>query len=263
MKTNYMNAKQQFFAITLTIVTVISLAWVKPSKAETMSPVVPAPMPEMEIAGVALKFKKQEAEVLTSALLRPSVPADTTKKKKPRHQLITKTSNGSQTYYYPDSTENGTFMADSATKASLAFLSSPEWKKQEEAIRKNAEEIKKHFDSPEWKKQQLDIRVNAESIRKYYNSPEWKQQQQNLIANAEAQRKQFDSPEWKKQQEDIRKNVETATAYYRSPEFKKKVAEARALQNSAEYKQLRDKFDEGVEALKKKKAAEALAKPDN
>lgn len=33
MKTNYMNAKQQIFAITLTVATVISLAWISPEKA--------------------------------------------------------------------------------------------------------------------------------------------------------------------------------------------------------------------------------------
>jgi len=332
MKTNYMNAKQQFFAITLTIVTVISLAWVKPSKAEKISVMETPDIHDMEIAGVGLKFKKQEIEAFKLAKQATAQRVDTTKKKKTHRVVITKNSKGQQSYYYPDSLGNGVFMADSATTASLAFLSSPEWKKQQEAIRSNAEEIRKHFNSPEWKKQQLDIRKNAEEIRKQFDSPAWKQQQQAIITNAEAMkkrfnspewrkkqediranaeeirkkfdspewkkqqedtranaeeirkkfdspewkkqqediranaeeiRKKFDTPEWKKQQEDIRKNAAATSAYYRSPEFKKKIAEAKALQSSAEYKELRSKFDSEVEALKKKKEAEALGKPSN
>ncbi|WP_316841732.1 M56 family metallopeptidase [Pedobacter gandavensis] len=307
MKTNYMNAKQQFFAITLTIITVISLAWVKPSKAEKLN-IEASAIPNMEIAGVGLKFKNQELPTLKQRKTT-WVPADTTKKKKAIHVVITKKANGQETYYYPDSIGAGVFIADSATNASLAFLSSPEWKKQQEAIRLNAEEIRKRFNSPEWKKNQEDIRKNADQIRKQFDSPEWKKQQRTIIANSEAMKKRFNSAEWKKQQEDIRKNAEqiskhfdspewkkqqeeivknaeefgkkfdtpewrkqqeeigknaaAATAYYRSPEFKKKIAEAKALQSSAEYRELRSKFDREVEALKKKKEAEDLAKPNN
>ncbi|MCX2451027.1 M48 family metalloprotease [Pedobacter sp. PLR] len=309
MKTNYMNAKQQFFAITLTIITVISLAWVKPSKAEKMMVTTAAAAPDMEIAGVGLKFQKPEAVSLKIARQATTLRVDTTKNKKKHRVVITTNNNGQRSYYYPDSLGDGVFMADSATSASLAFLSSPEWKKQQEAIRKNAEEIRKKFDSPEWKKQQLDIQKNAEMIRKQFDSPEWKKQQQAIVANAAAMRKhfdspewkkqqeairanaeeirkkfdspewkkqqediranaeeirkKFDSPEWKKQQEDIRKNAETTRNYVNSPEFKKKIAEAKALQSSTEYKELRSKFDAEVEALKKKKEAEALGKPNN
>lgn len=278
MKTNYMNAKQQFFAITLTIITVFSLAFVKPSKAE-ITYVTKAPaMQAMEIAGVGLKFKTQEIKTSTVTKRATVVCVDTTKKKKIR-VIITKAKNGEKIYYYPDNYVSGEF-TDSLTNASIAFLNSPEWKKQQEAILKNTEEIRKRFDSPEWKKQQLDVRKKAEEVRKYYNSSEWKSKEQAIIANAEAIKKHFDTPEWKKQQEDlrmnaeeirkkfdtpewkqqledIRKNAESTSIYYNSAEFKKKLAEAKALQSSAEYKALKDKFNQEVEALKKKKEAEA------
>lgn len=304
MKTNYMNAKQQFFAITLTIVTVISLAWVKPSKAEAVSTTTSTTTHEMEIAGVGLKFKKQEIQALKAVQEKTSWPADTTKKKKTQRIVVKQNHNGQQTYYYyPDSLGNNVHLADSATRASLAFLSSPEWKKQQAEIMLNAEEIKKRFSTADWKKQQLNIQKNAENIRKQFDSPAWKKQQQALIANAEAMKKQFnslewkqqqedilkiseemrkhfDSPEWKQQQEDIAKNAqemakkfdtpewrkqqeeigksaEKAAAYYSSPEFKKKIAEERAFQSSAEYKELRKKYEQEIEALKKKKEAES------
>ncbi|WP_316822503.1 M56 family metallopeptidase [Pedobacter gandavensis] len=286
MKTNYMNAKQQFFAITLTIITVISLAWVKPSKAEKINAVLATEHADMEIAGVGLKFKRQEIVASKPAKAIITQTADTTKRKKSPNVIVVKNHKGQQSYYYPDSLGAGIFMPDSATQASLAFLSSPEWKKQQEIILANAVEIRKKFNSPEWKKQRENIRANAEEVRKQFDSPEWKKQQENILANAEEIRKrfnspewkkqqedirikaeefrkQFDSPEWKKQQEEIRKNAAATSAYYNSPEFRKQLSEAKELQSSPEYKELHNKFNRDVEALKKKKEAEASGKPSH
>ncbi|WP_316745678.1 M56 family metallopeptidase [Pedobacter gandavensis] len=264
MKTTYMNAKQQFFAITLTIITVISLAWVKPSKAEKTAVIAAAAAaPEMEIAGIGLRFQKPVAVTLKVAKPAAAVCADTTKNKKINRVVITTNKNGQRSYYYPDSLGTGVFIADSIRNTSMAFLSSPEWKAQQEAIRKNAEEIRKQFDSPEWKKQQQAIVANAVAMAKRFDSPDFKKNQEAMIANAAAMKKHFDSPEWKKQQEDIRKNAEATMAHVNSPEFKKKIAEAKALQSSAEYKELRSKFDAEVEALKKKKETESSEKPNN
>lgn len=351
MKTNYMNAKQQIFAITLTIATVISLAWVKPSKAEK-STVIAAPVTEdMEIAGVGLKFKVEDLKALK--LLQKDTPLhqDTTKKKR-KFKIITVDAKGNKHEYnsikeVPDSLRadvfNDTFVSfpqsrhfnviiDSSNHAALAFLkspewkkniaaiqkngeeiskhfnspewkksvaeiqksgeriskyyNSPEWKKQQEAIQKNAQEIRKYYDSPEWKKQQEAIRKNAEEIRKYYDSPEWKKQQEGIQKNAEEIKKYYDSPEWKKNVADMQKSAEESSKYFNSPEWKKQVEdmsksfseagisynfselinkskENKELRNSSEYKALKEKFDKEVEALKKKKAAEAPAKTNN
>lgn len=62
MKTNYMNAKQKLFAITLTIATIISLAWISPSKTEKQQKGLNKPVNKIE-------------KLLLSA------PIDTTKKK--------------------------------------------------------------------------------------------------------------------------------------------------------------------------------------
>ncbi|MEX8546470.1 MAG: M56 family metallopeptidase [Mucilaginibacter sp.] len=99
------------------------------------------------------------------------------------------------------------------------LYSSPQWKKQAEAMRKQGEAmrkqgeaIRKQFNSPEWKKQQEEIRKQGEEIQKQFNSPEWKKQQEEIRKQgeeirkqAEEIRKQFNSSEWKKQMEDLRK----------------------------------------------------------
>ncbi len=88
------------------------------------------------------------------------------------------------------------------------FLSSPQWKKQAEEMRKQGLEMRKQFNSLQWKKQMADIRKQTETLRKRFNSPEWKKQQEDIRKQAEEIRKQFNSPEWKKQQANISKQVE-------------------------------------------------------
>jgi len=64
MKTNYMNSKQKLFAITLTVATIVSLAWINPAKSEKAS-----------TASQAKKIEKLNYTDTTPAL------SDTTKKK--------------------------------------------------------------------------------------------------------------------------------------------------------------------------------------
>lgn len=273
MKTNYMNAKQQIFAITLTIATVISLAWVKPSKAEK-APLHVAPLTEdMEIAGVGLKFKVQDLKALKLIPNTPYQNADTTRKKR-KFKIITVDANGTKHEYssikeVPDSLRSEIFdktfvsfpksgefnvFVDSVTSASLAFLkspewkkniaeiqnqgevmsrhfNSPEWKKQEAAIKKNAEVMSKHFNSPEWKKNIAEMQKNGEKMSKHFNSPEWKKQEAAIKKNAEEISKYYDSPEWKKQEEGIKKHAEEMTKHFDSPEWKKNIAD---IQKGAE-----------------------------
>lgn len=283
MKTNYMNAKQQIFAITLTIATVISLAWVKPSKAEKAT-VASAPVTEdMEIAGVGLKFKVQDLKALKLIPNTPHQNADTTKKKR-KFKIITVDANGNKHEYnsikevpdslrtevfdktfvsFPKSGEFNVFI-DSVTSASLSFLKSPEWKKNMADIQKQSVAISKHFNSPEWKKNIIEIQTNGEKISKYYSSPEWKKQQESIQKSAEEVRKYYDSPEWKKQQESIQKSAEEVRKHYDSPEWKKQMedlkkgaAETSKYFNSPEWKkQMEDIKKEAEETGKYFKSAE-------
>lgn len=235
MKTNYMNAKQQFFAIALTVATVISLAWVKPSKAEKHITNDKATTKTIEVMGVAIKM--HEPEAFTSAV------QDTTKKKRKFKAVITKDgkkleynsleempdsireSFANRHIYFSGNGANVIVNSDSITKASLAFLSSPEWKKQQEDIVKTSKEVTKYFNSPEWQKQQRDIAKNAAEMSKHFNSPEWKKQQQDIAKNAAEVGKKigeyYNSPEWKKQMESIAKNGEEINKYFSSPEWQK------------------------------------------
>ncbi|MNV77275.1 hypothetical protein D3C71_1706840 [compost metagenome] len=101
-------------------------------------------------------------------------------------------------------------------------------------------------------------------MSKYFNSPEWKKQHDEIRKNGEEIGKYFNSPEWKKQVEEMRKNVgEGDHYYYNFKELSKKAQENKELRNSAEYKELKEKFEKEVEALKRKKEATAPTRANN
>ncbi|ETZ20459.1 M56 family metallopeptidase [Pedobacter sp. V48] len=227
MKTNYMNAKQQILAITLTIATIISLAWISPAKKAPVVKKEDQHSKKVDIEGLAIKSKIQTllAPVANEDCDNDLVKTDTTKKKN-KFKIVTLDAKGNKKEYnslkeMPDSLRqevvNESFMndfkfdykfnLDSVTKVSMAYIKSPEFQQQIKEVQKNAVEMAKHFNSPEWKKQQAEMKKNMDLMREKINSPE----------------------------------------------FKKRIEEMKELQNSPEYKELKRKFDNGIDSIKKKK----------
>lgn len=94
MKTNYMNAKQQLFAITLTAATVLSLAWISPGKTtaatvkkEITTKTTTRPAPE-----------KASVKLIEVKVQDIKAPADTTKKKR-KFKIVTIDAQGNQKEY--------------------------------------------------------------------------------------------------------------------------------------------------------------------
>ena len=149
------------------------------------------------------------------------------------------------------------------------FYSSPQWKKQAEAMRKQGEALRKQFNSPEWKKQMADIKIQGEEIRKQFNSPEWKKQQEDIRKQGEEIQKQFNSPEWKKQMEDIRNQGEDIRKQFNSPEWKKQMEDLRKQDaklnkqfNSKKWRQLTEKLRKNSLKYDMPKKPEAPEKPE-
>lgn len=270
MKTNYMNAKQQILAITLTIATIISLAWISPAKKAT---VVNKEHKKIDVEGTAIKSRVRTlpVAVLTETCTNDHVKTDTIKKKS-KFKIVTVDAKGNKIEYnsikeMPDSLRqevvNESFIndfnfdlklnIDSITNVSMAFIKSPEFKKQMKEVQRNAMEMTKHFNSPEWKKQQDMAMKAAEEVRKQFDSPEWKKQQAEIQKNALEMSKRLNSDEWKKQQAEIRKSMAEVYSKMNSPEFKKQMEEIKELQNSPEFKELKNKFEKGVDSIKRKK----------
>lgn len=280
MKTNYMNAKQQIFAITLTIATVISLAWIGPVKTK---PEITKPAPGHK----QVTLKQSSSTQTTTVIKKEKAPAsrqDTTRKKR-KIKIVTIDAQGNKKEYnsvkeMPDSLRKevikDTFInsddfylnynlklnTDSLISKKMHFLQSPEWMAN---VKRMSEAMGEKFKSEDWKKHQDEFRKQGAEIHKYFKSEDWKKQQKEMTEHAKELRKRFDSPEFRKEMKkkatDLQKEAKKEQLFLSSPEMKKKIDEARALQSSEEYKELKKKFDAEVEALKKKKMAEADKAP--
>lgn len=260
MKTNYMNMKQQFFAICLTIATIASLAWINPTE----------PAVKNENKTTATHKKMPEILHLTAkpTLESVQVPQDTSKKKKIK--VITVDKNGVKKEYnsvkeLPDSLIKITMGDDIGLNSdSLQVIISP-------IVKTALNNVQIVMNSPEWKKQMQNIQIQTSNMFKEFNTEDWKKQQKEIAKNAEEMAKQFNSPEWKKKMEGLQnqsatigkkmaEDIQTMQKRFNSPEWKKKMEDMHTLYSSPEYKELQDKFNKDVEQLKKKKAAEATEK---
>jgi bla regulator protein BlaR1 len=264
MKTNYMNIRQQMFTISLAIVTVISLAWIKPSKAEKTTP-KSTQQRHIEVAGFSIKQEPVPPQAPAAPKLPkipkapsahtpappcpptplaipdvPSSPAkyvyqDTTKKKL-KYTIITVDEKGNKKEYQsvkemPESIRNQvikeTFQVNHEFNNDLKI--------HIDTIVNNSLAFLK---SPEWKKSMDEITAKAANIEQYFNSAQWKKQQDEIRKNAENIGTYFNSKEWKKQQENIRKSAEEiGKKAVQQQQFMQKIdAERRAREKEAKEK---------------------------
>ncbi len=270
MKTNYMNAKQQILAITLTIATIISLAWISPEKKAPTANKENQHSKKIDVEGIAIKSKIQTllAPIVGEDCDNDHIKTDTTKKKN-KFKIVTVDAKGNKKEYnsikeMPDSLRQEVvnesfindfkfdykFNFDSATNASMAFIKSPEFQQQIKDVQKNAAEMAKHFNSAEWKKQQAEIRKNVDEMREKMNSKEFKANQEMVMKIAMDMRKQFNSPEWKKQQAEIQKSALEMSKKFNSEEWKKQQAEIRKNVDEMREKMNSPEFKKHIEEIK-------------
>jgi len=264
MKTTYMNAKQQVIAVTLTVATVLSLAWVSPEKNRPAKALPAHPNLEEKTA------KKPVLKIMNKTEIRSittqTVSDDDTAKKKKKFKIVTVDTNGIRREYdsvreMPDSLRaevvSETFMnggdfkldfnLDSTLSRQMVFIKSPEFKKQIEDIKMQASVLSKQLQSKDFKKMQADARKMSEDMARHFNSEAFKKQQENI----------------KKQAEKMKLKAEEMSKKFDSPEFKKQLEEMKKLHDSQEYKQLKEKFDKDLEQLKKEKGIKSDLKTLN
>lgn len=245
MKTNYMNAKQQLFAIALTIATVISLAWVRPNVTEKNTKTALQTKNKIQNAINNNALQNLLCNVNPLPSLNSAWVADTTKKKQ-KIKIVTIDSNGvkresTTTKELPDHLKadldldsslnfdfkfEGLSHLDSLKHLSIKIMEGPEFKAM---MRSNAELMK----SPEWKKMMED---QAAAVKQY----------------SVALKKQMESPEWKKQQAELMEYANEVAKSFNTAEMKKEAEAFKQLQNLEEYRKLKEKFEKDVEQLKKK-----------
>ncbi|RZK60603.1 MAG: peptidase M56 [Pedobacter sp.] len=249
MKTNYINAKQQFFILTLTIATVASLAWINPTKEEAT---------KAKKAPTLTLLKPSAAE--TKAIIEQvyaKADTDTTKKKKKQFKAIIRNDDGKEVIYtsiddLPDSVKN-------KLAALKKKFNSPEWKEKMAKIEFNSKELEKKFNSPEWKEKMAKIEFNSKELEKKFNSPEWKDKMAKIELNSKELEKKFNSPEWKDKMAKVELNSKELEKKFNSPEWKDKMAKIQEQSlamakkfESQEWKENMAKIQKNAEEIQKK-----------
>jgi bla regulator protein BlaR1 len=269
MKTNYMNSKQQFFAVALTVATIISLAWVSPAKKHTYKRALNK-MSLSNEAKVLNRVPGASVEIKMDTVPSKTLKSDTTKKKRTK-KVVTVNGNGNGNKVLYNSTDelsdslkfdaitssdldlkdfdfnfNTAFSGlDTVWKEAAAYMKSPEY----------ANEVKKamsYMNSPEYKKEMRDamahlsspafkkeLKESKEATAAFFKSPEWKQQQLESLKSISEMKKSLGTKELRLK--------------YSGQEFKKQIEALKDLKGSDEYKQLKKKFDKDLEKLKEKK----------
>ncbi|SEB13454.1 M56 family metallopeptidase [Pedobacter hartonius] len=227
MKTNYANSKQKLFAITLTIATIISLAWINPAKEEKTSKHI----------GPDLSSKNGSAVMLTEELC----PIDTGKKKKRKAIKIVNTDSVRiKAPNAPEATENiaaapKTPPAPPAPKTpavaplppiapvapDLNIDTAPITAGLSDMVINFSADVKDmamaHFNgenAEEVKKMQAELQRKGMELQRKFNSPEEKAKWQKIAAEMKAK---YDNPKERAKWEKIAKEAE---AKANSPEQK-------------------------------------------
>jgi len=287
MKTSYMNSKQKLFAVTITVATIVSLAWISPAKSEKQQK----------------NFKLQTNTALTAPTVQ--LPADTGKKKLKRI-IITK-NNGADLSRRLDTTvldkdrhaENSVLISGNSLNIRIDSIISPEVSVSvanfavdvkdmvlaslsgdqsklagmTADLEKKGLELQKKFDSPEQKAKWEKFAAEAKAK---YDNPKERAKLEKMAAEMKAKavemRAKYDTPA---QREKIRKmqtqaalQVANIQKMVNSEELKNRsqfiisdnvpnrivilgdTEDQKKLKQTAEYQELKKKFDEDVEKLK-------------
>lgn len=275
MKTNYMNSKQKLFAVILTVATIASLAWISPAKSEK---------PQKSV-------KAQKSAAMTASAVQ--LPLDTGKKKVAKILMVKKAGEpdvikkSDQVIIIPDTDINNmnitadhiyninidsiispqiavslsNLVADAnnltSASASAGQSAANESRMASLAARleKRGQELQRQFDSPAQKAKWAKY---AAEMKAKYNSPEEKERIKKMIEQAKLNvintQNMINSSDFKNRRQ-IMINGKTpgSIVIMGDTEDQKK------LKQTAEYRELKKKFDEDVEKLK----AEKLKKEAN
>lgn len=255
MKTTYMNSKQKLAAITLTIATVISLAWINPVKEETTLKSTLKKNINFESKALSEKKEEQILELVTK-----DVPQDTTRKKLKRKMII-KGMNDSCVVFlnnnHLDSTIHATISKELSTLKKIrinmdsvthfTFNNAADGLKFNGTGTQRMSALSKE-DKENLKRLQEEMKVINKKMMVEFN-PEF---QAKLVASAKKIQLMVASPEFKSQISDqlsgtmsnMRITIDGATA---------DLENMIELNKNPDYKALKKKFDDDVKALLDKK----------
>ena len=219
MRTTYINAKQQLVILALTLSTVLSLAWMNPTKSEVK---------KVKSLSAIKPHASEAKNIDNQVILRADT--DTTKKKRTIKSTITITDDKGNTKTYnsikelPDSLRSVVlrkeYIADSLDK----FFNSKEWKENMAKIQENAMAMTKKFESKEWKDHMAKVQEHALAMTKKIDSKEFKAHIAEVEKSAAEISKKYDTKEFKEHIAKVQEQALAMTKQFESKEFKAHIA---------------------------------------
>ncbi|MBG6235751.1 beta-lactamase regulating signal transducer with metallopeptidase domain [Pedobacter sp. CAN_A7] len=233
MKTTYNTTKQQLLAISVTVLTLVSLAWINPVTSKTT------------VKKKIIAVRQATIAYTTSTDWAPA--QDTIKNKKSK--TITKNKSlkvNAQPIPAPPAPAAGVELpAPPAPPAPLNLPAPPPPPVEPdqasiEKMRKHAEEISRYYQSPAWKKHEAEIKKVAVDMQLAIKSDAWKQQVEKAKSEGLAMAKLVNTPAFRKEMEvmklhSLQLTVESKKLadHFNSPAFKKQIREAAAAAKEA------------------------------
>jgi bla regulator protein BlaR1 len=245
MKTTYNTTKQQLLAITVTVLTLVSLAWINPVNSKT------------KIRKKIVAVREATIEYTSSSDWAPA--QDTLKKKK----SVTITKNKSSKVNGkpappppPPAPVVGMEMAaPPAPVAPLAPMNLPapppppvesdraeleKTKNHAEKMRNHSAEMNRYYQSPAWKKHEAMMKKVAADMQKHVKSDAWKLQVEKAKKEGLAMARLVNTPQFKKEMEALKLQSKQLTVeskklaeHFNSLAFKKQIREVEAAAEEA------------------------------
>ncbi|WP_432709822.1 M56 family metallopeptidase [Pedobacter sp.] len=244
MKTTYNTAKQQILAITVTVLTLVSLAWINPVNSKTTV--------KKRIVDI-----KATMETATSTDWAPL--QDTLKKKKSvAAKKSTTVKKKAKPVPPPPPPATGMEMPAPPAPAPKEPVNLPvppnppaeDDRAMKEKVRKQAEEIRLYYQSPAWKKQEASLKRMAVDVQNHVKSEAWKQQVEKARKEGMAMAKIVNTPEFRKeiekmtlQSRQLSMESKKLAEHFNSAAFKQQIQEAVAAA-----KEMQECVEEGAHA---------------
>ena len=269
MKTNYTNSKQKIFAVSLTIATIFSLAWISPVKSEKQA-VLTQKVKSNELSLPADTGKKATKKRLV--IQKPNVPPAPPVPKVPpappvpkvppapparpqklsgieQPQEMLELNFNADSIITPAMNAMITQVTDQAQRMALVFNDKDKIAKLQSEMDVKAKKLKLQFDSPE-QRAKLE-KYGAELQTKYKNSAALQERIGKLQATAAIKAKTaielVNSPDFKKNANVFKYGSDGSTIIISGNGDQQKIIQ------SPEYITLKNKFDKDVQELIEKK----------
>ena len=242
MKTTYNNAKQQLIAITVTVLTLVSLAWINPVTSKTTGDKKIIALTETRVTSTSSAVWANAQDTLKNKKTSTKKKSTRVKALPPPPPPAPPAINELPVPAEPAAPLNSPVPADDINHAVPPAPPAAPNRATIKELNKHAESMTQYFQSPAWKKHESELRQSAAEIDKYVKSDHWKRQIEQAKTEGLAMAKVVNTPAFKKQIKDLKLNSKQLAIeskkleqHFKSQEWKNHLKEMESLRENESY----------------------------